>query len=112
MPAMTFIGNLVYVGIAVVGVLQVASGAMQLGDVQAFIQYLRQFTMPRVQMRSMANMLQSGVASAERVSSLLDEDEESVEPGPSTAPVFGRAATVLGRLVLLLAGEAADLFTF
>ncbi|MDR7159710.1 ABC transporter ATP-binding protein [Arthrobacter sp. BE255] len=77
MPAMTFIGNLVYVGIAVVGGLQVASGAMQLGDVQAFIQYSRQFTMPLAQLGSMANLLQSGVASAERVFSLLDEDEQS-----------------------------------
>ncbi len=79
MPAMTFIGNLVYVGIAVVGGLQVASGAMQLGDVQAFIQYSRQFTMPLAQLGSMANLLQSGVASAERVFSLLDEDEQSPE---------------------------------
>jgi ATP-binding cassette subfamily B multidrug efflux pump len=94
MPAMTFIGNLVYVGIAVVGGLQVASGAMQLGDVQAFIQYSRQFTMPLAQLGSMANLLQSGVASAERVFSLLDEDEESAEPLPSAGPVFGR-----GRLV-------------
>ncbi|MFK0007970.1 ABC transporter ATP-binding protein [Paenarthrobacter sp. NPDC090520] len=83
MPAMTFIGNLVYVGIAVVGGLQVASGAMQLGDVQAFIQYSRQFTMPLAQLGSMANMLQSGVASAERVFELLDEEEESAEPAPS-----------------------------
>lgn len=94
MPAMTFIGNLVYVGIAVVGGLQVASGAMQLGDVQAFIQYSRQFTMPLAQLGSMANVLQSGVASAERVFSLLDEEEETVEPAPSAGPVFGR-----GRLV-------------
>ncbi|MFB8371286.1 ABC transporter ATP-binding protein [Pseudarthrobacter sp. NPDC055928] len=80
MPAMTFIGNLVYVGIAVVGGLQVASGAMQLGDVQAFIQYSRQFTMPLAQLGSMANLLQSGVASAERVFSLLDEEEQSADP--------------------------------
>ncbi|GKV71165.1 ABC transporter ATP-binding protein [Pseudarthrobacter sp. NCCP-2145] len=94
MPAMTFIGNLVYVGIAVVGGLQVASGAMQLGDVQAFIQYSRQFTMPLAQLGSMANVLQSGVASAERVFELLDESEESEEPAPSAGPVFGQ-----GRLV-------------
>ncbi|MDI3196177.1 ABC transporter ATP-binding protein [Pseudarthrobacter sp. AL07] len=93
MPAMTFIGNLVYVGIAVVGGLQVASGAMQLGDVQAFIQYSRQFTMPLAQLGSMANLLQSGVASAERVFSLLDEPEESADP-PGSGPAFGR-----GRLV-------------
>ncbi|MFJ4262703.1 ABC transporter ATP-binding protein [Paenarthrobacter nicotinovorans] len=91
MPAMTFIGNLVYVGIAVVGGLQVASGAMQLGDVQAFIQYSRQFTMPLAQLGSMANMLQSGVASAERVFDLLDEEEESAEPPASdTWPGRGR----------------------
>ncbi|WP_284987688.1 ABC transporter ATP-binding protein [Arthrobacter sp. fls2-241-R2A-172] len=91
MPAMTFIGNLVYVGIAVVGGLQVASGAMQLGDVQAFIQYSRQFTMPLAQLGSMANMLQSGVASAERVFNLLDEKEESEEPAATaTGPSRGR----------------------
>lgn len=91
MPAMTFIGNLVYVGIAVVGGLQVASGAMQLGDVQAFIQYSRQFTMPLAQLGSMANMLQSGVASAERVFDLLDEEEESEEPAASASgPSSGR----------------------
>lgn len=66
-----FIGNLVYVGIAVVGGLQVATGAMQLGDVQAFIQYSRQFTMPLAQLGSMANLLQSGVASAERILPVL-----------------------------------------
>jgi ATP-binding cassette subfamily B multidrug efflux pump len=91
MPAMTFIGNLVYVGIAVVGGLQVASGAMQLGDVQAFIQYSRQFTMPLAQLGSMANLLQSGVASAERVFELLDTDEQSLDPSPSEAPNGGRA---------------------
>ncbi|MFJ6456227.1 ABC transporter ATP-binding protein [Paenarthrobacter sp. NPDC091669] len=94
MPAMTFIGNLVYVGIAVVGGLQVASGSMQLGDVQAFIQYSRQFTMPLAQLGSMANMLQSGVASAERVFSLLDEEEESAEPAP-----VPRSGPTRGRLV-------------
>lgn len=80
MPAMTFIGNLVYVGIAVVGGLQVASGAMQLGDVQAFIQYSRQFTQPLAQLGSMANLLQSGVASAERVFELLDTEEQTADP--------------------------------
>ncbi|MET3920859.1 ABC transporter ATP-binding protein [Arthrobacter sp. UYEF20] len=94
MPAMTFIGNLVYVGIAVVGGLQVASGAMQLGDVQAFIQYSRQFTQPLAQLGSMANLLQSGVASAERVFELLDTEEQSADPVPSVAPSGGR-----GRLV-------------
>lgn len=97
MPAMTFIGNLVYVGIAVVGGLQVASGAMQLGDVQAFIQYSRQFTQPLAQLGSMANLLQSGVASAERVFELLDTEEQSADPvGASLQSPDGRAR---GRLV-------------
>jgi ATP-binding cassette, subfamily B, multidrug efflux pump len=76
MPTMMFIGNLNYVVIAVVGGLRVASGSMSLGDVQAFIQYSRQFTQPLTQVASMANVLQSGVASAERVFQLLDEVEE------------------------------------
>ena len=86
MSAMTFIGNLVHVGIAVVGGLQVASGAMQLGDVQAFIQYSRQFTQPLAQLGSMANLLQSGVASTERVFALLDADEQSPDPEPTETP--------------------------
>ncbi|SDO93163.1 ATP-binding cassette, subfamily B [Nakamurella panacisegetis] len=79
MPAMMFIGNLTYVAVAVVGGLRVASGAMSLGDVQAFIQYSRQFTQPLTQVASMANVLQSGVASAERVFELLDEQEQTAE---------------------------------
>ncbi|GAA3899061.1 ABC transporter ATP-binding protein [Microbacterium invictum] len=83
MPAMMFIGNLVYVAIAVVGGLQVAGGLMSIGDVQAFIQYSRQFTQPLSQLGSMANLLQSGIASAERVFELLDEDEQTPDPEPS-----------------------------
>ncbi|MEU7586961.1 ABC transporter ATP-binding protein [Micromonospora sp. NPDC049230] len=80
MPSMMFIGNLSYVAIAVVGGLRVASGAMSLGDVQAFIQYSRQFTQPLTQLASMANLLQSGVASAERVFAVLDADEQTPDP--------------------------------
>jgi ATP-binding cassette, subfamily B, multidrug efflux pump len=76
MPIMMFIGNLNYVIIAVLGGLRVASGTMSLGDVQAFIQYSRQFTQPITQIASMVNLLQSGVASAERVFELLDAEEE------------------------------------
>ncbi|MBD3916975.1 ABC transporter ATP-binding protein [Nocardioides hwasunensis] len=79
MPIMMFVGNLNYVVIAVLGGLRVASGTMSLGDVQAFIQYSRQFTQPLTQVASMLNLLQSGVASAERVFELLDADEELVE---------------------------------
>ena len=80
MPTMMFIGNLTYVAVAVVGGLRVASGGLSLGDVQAFIQYSRQFTQPLTQVASMANILQSGVASAERVFELLDEPEQEPDP--------------------------------
>jgi ATP-binding cassette subfamily B multidrug efflux pump len=86
MPAMMFIGNLNYVFIAVIGGLRVASGSMSLGDVQAFIQYSRQFTQPLTQVASMANLLQSGVASAERVFELLDEPEQETEVSSVTVP--------------------------
>ncbi|SDS44612.1 ATP-binding cassette, subfamily B [Nocardioides scoriae] len=85
MPIMMFVGNLNYVVIAVVGGLRVASGSLSLGDVQAFIQYSRQFTQPLTQVASMANLLQSGVASAERVFELLDAEEQSPDPEPAVA---------------------------
>jgi ATP-binding cassette subfamily B protein len=94
MPAMMFVGNLVYVAIAVVGGLFVASGSMRLGDVTAFIQYSRQFTQPLTQLGSMANLLQSGVASAERVFDLLDAGEQSPDPEPAASP----GSTTSGRL--------------
>jgi ATP-binding cassette subfamily B protein len=81
-----FIGNLNYVVIAVVGGLRVASGSMSLGDVQAFIQYSRQFTQPLTQVASMANLLQSGVASAERVFDLLDAHEQVPERTGTSLP--------------------------
>ncbi len=80
MPSMMFLGNLTYVFVAVIGGLQVAGGALSLGAVQAFIQYSRQFTQPLTTVASMANLLQSGVASAERVFALLDADEQSPDP--------------------------------
>jgi len=80
MPAIQFIGNLNYVFIAVIGGLKVASGSMSLGDVQAFIQYSRQFSQPLTQVASMSNLLQSGVASAERVFELLDAPDQSLDP--------------------------------
>ena len=84
MPAMMFIGNLTYVGIAVLGGLMVASGQLRLGDVQAFIQYSQQFTQPLSQLGGMAAVVQSGTASAERVFELLDADEQ--EPDAADAP--------------------------
>ncbi|WP_202107049.1 ABC transporter ATP-binding protein [Agromyces seonyuensis] len=94
MPAMMFVGNLVYVAIAVVGGLMVTAGSLSLGDVQAFIQYSRQFTQPLSQLGSMANLLQSGVASAERVFELLDADEQRPDPEHPEEPT-----KTTGRLV-------------
>ena len=92
MPVMFFVGNLSYVLVAVVGGLRVASGQLSLGDVQAFITYSRQFTQPLTQIASMANLLQSGVASAERVFEVLDAEEMSPEAdGRLPEPVRGRA---------------------
>ncbi|MEE4597863.1 ABC transporter ATP-binding protein [Streptomyces sp. DSM 41524] len=85
-PSMMFIGNLNYVLVAVVGGLRVASGALSIGDVQAFVQYSRQFSQPLTQVASMANMVQSGVASAERVFELLDAPEQSAEPEDARRP--------------------------
>ncbi|MDX3075750.1 ABC transporter ATP-binding protein [Streptomyces sp. NPDC088354] len=79
-PAMMFIGNINYILVAVVGGLRVASGALSIGDVQAFVQYSRQFSQPLTQVASMSNLVQSGVASAERVFELLDAQEQSAEP--------------------------------
>jgi len=87
MPIMMFVGNINYVIVAVLGGLRVASGTMSLGDVQAFIQYSRQFTQPLSQVASMMNLLQSGVASAERVFELLDADEESADADGAPAEV-------------------------
>lgn len=87
MPIMMFIGNLNYVAVAVVGGLRVANGQLSLGDVQAFIQYSRQFSQPLSQLASMVNLLQSGIASAERVFELLDAPEESEEPTGDRAPL-------------------------
>ncbi|GAB3162035.1 ABC transporter ATP-binding protein [Myceligenerans halotolerans] len=96
-PSMGFIGNLNYVVIAVVGGLRVASGQLSIGDVQAFIQYSRQFTQPLTQVASMMNLLQSGVASIERVFDLLDAPEQ--EPDPARPVVPGDGGPVRGRVV-------------
>ncbi len=93
MPAMMFLGNLNYVVVAVVGAFRVSSGALTLGEVQAFVQYTRQFTQPLTTVASMANLLQSGVASAERVFELLDADEE-----PPDVPAAGGPAARRGEV--------------
>jgi ATP-binding cassette subfamily B protein len=85
-PLMMFVSNINYVLVAVVGGLRVASGALSIGDVQAFIQYSRQFSMPLTQVASMANLVQSGVASAERIFELLDAEEQQPDPVPAEKP--------------------------
>jgi ATP-binding cassette subfamily B multidrug efflux pump len=85
-PLMMFVSNLNYVLVAVVGGLRVASGSLSIGDVQAFVQYSRQFSMPLTQVASMANLVQSGVASAERIFELLDAEEQEADPMPGQRP--------------------------
>jgi ATP-binding cassette subfamily B protein len=80
MPSMLFIGNLTYVVVCIVGGLRMVAGAISIGDLQAIVQYNRQFTQPITQVASMANVLQSAAASSERVFELLDEAEESADP--------------------------------
>jgi len=94
MPAMMFVGNLTYVGIAVLGGLMVASGQLRLGDVQAFIQYSQQFTQPLSELGGMAAVVQSGTASAERVFDLLDADEQEPDATDAPAPVNGDGTIV------------------
>ncbi|MBZ4665013.1 MAG: transporter related protein [Mahella sp.] len=84
-PAINFLNNLNYVAVCVIGGIRVANGIITLGDVQAFIQYSRQFTQPIVQTASIMNILQSTVASAERVFELLDEQEEIPDTDHSRA---------------------------
>jgi ATP-binding cassette subfamily B protein len=86
MPAMQFVQYLSYVLIAVAGALRVTAGQMTLGDVTAFIQYSREFAQPIGEMAGMANMLQSGVASAERTFELLDADEQASETAHEKLP--------------------------
>ncbi|MEV6499045.1 ABC transporter ATP-binding protein [Streptomyces prunicolor] len=94
-PLMMFVSNLNYVLVAVVGGLRVASGSLSIGDVQAFVQYSRQFSMPLTQVASMANLVQSGVASAERIFELLDAEEQQPDPMPSERPAELRGLVAL-----------------
>ncbi|HXY43760.1 MAG TPA: ABC transporter ATP-binding protein [Acidimicrobiales bacterium] len=91
-PTMQFIANLNYVIIAVLGGYRVASGLLSLGDVTAFIQYSRQFTMPITQIASQMNLLQSGLASAERVFEFLDAEEEAPDRPTTVTPLRPQGA--------------------
>lgn len=85
-PIMQFVGNLGYVGVAVVGAWLAARGSISVGDIQAFIQYVRQFTQPITQIAQVSNMLQSMAAAAERVFEFLEEDEEENNAVNPVAP--------------------------
>jgi ATP-binding cassette subfamily B protein len=97
-PALNIVSNLNYVAICVIGGLQVTAGAMTLGQVVAFIQYARQFTFPILQTASIANVLQSAVASAERVFELLDEADEVADPATPTVLPRVRGAVSFERV--------------
>jgi len=94
MPSMNFVSNLNYVVVAVLGGIQVASGIITIGSVQAFIQYSRQFSQPMAQIGSMINLLQSGVASAERVFELIDAEEQTPDHVPAAKPAPARGRVV------------------
>ena len=85
-PVTIFLGNVQYVIVAAVGGLRVASGAISIGDIQAFIQYSRTFSMPLTQLASMMNVFQSGLASLERVFEFLDSEEQTPELTATSAP--------------------------
>ncbi|MFF5444763.1 ABC transporter ATP-binding protein [Streptomyces sp. NPDC012888] len=97
-PVMFFVSNVNYVLVAVVGGLKVASGTLSIGDVQAFIQYSRQFSMPLTQVASMANLVQSGVASAERIYEVLDAPEQEAEPELPERPERVRGRVTLEKV--------------
>src|SRR5699024_2090235 len=102
-PVMSLVSNLMYVVLAVVGGLRIANGSISLGSVQAFIQYSRQFSQPINQIASMANRMQSGLASAERLYGILDEEElieQEAEPGGrhSATARFLRGHPLRGRV--------------
>lgn len=105
MPGMMFIGNLTYVGIAVLGGLMVTGGQLRLGDVQAFIQYSQQFTQPLSQLGGMAAVVQSGTASAERVFETLDAEEQEPDAANAPDPVEGDGTIVFEHVAFSYAPE-------
>ena len=101
-PMMIFIGNIQFVLIAVVGGLKISNGAITVGDMQAMIQYARQFSQPLTQLASMAATFQSGIASMERVLELLDADEQSPEQADTARPRAGARPGRVRRRPLLV----------
>lgn len=86
MPLMNFVGNLGYVAICILGGFLTLGGKIMVGDIQAFIQYVRQFTQPITQIANISNVLQQTAAAAERVFEFLEESEEEPDPDPAVAP--------------------------
>ena len=99
MPIMTFVGNLGFVGVTVVGGWLAIKGSIQIGDIQAFIQYVNQFNQPIVQTASIANVMQSTAAAAERVFEFLDEKEESAEHDKKVVPEGSKGAVDFNKVV-------------
>jgi ATP-binding cassette subfamily B protein len=94
MPIMMFVGNLAYVGVAILGGLLTVRGTIKVGDILAFVQYVRSFTQPIMQTANIANVLQSTAAAAERVFEFLDAGEETADPVGAVKP-----ETVSGNVV-------------
>lgn len=105
MPIMSFVGNLSYVGVAVVGGWLAINGKIRIGDIQAFIQYMNQFTQPIMQTASIANVLQSTAAAAERVFEFLNEKEESADPADPVEPGAVKGGVVFENVMF---GYTAD----
>ncbi len=105
-PIMMFVGNIGYVMVAVIGGYMVTRRSLALGDVQAFIQYSRQFSMPITQLSSMANTIQLTVASAERVFDLLDEVEEPADPAPAKQVVDPKGHVEIDHLAFSYKADA------
>ena len=93
-PAMLFMGNVQYIVIAVVGGIRISAGAISIGDMQAMIQYARNFSEPLSRIASMATTFQSGIASLERVLELLDAEEQSVEQADTVDPALPKGRVV------------------
>ena len=93
MPTMNLLSNISYVLIAVVGGIRIANGQMNVGDIQAFIQYSRQFNQPLDQLGSMVNLIQSGAASAERIFDLLDAPEQRPDISAAHLPPNARGVS-------------------
>jgi ATP-binding cassette, subfamily B, multidrug efflux pump len=94
-PLMGFIGNLGFVLVSVIGGIMVTRNAIEIGDVQAFIQYARQFSQPIMQLATITNVIQSTMASAERVFELLDAPEETPDPVPAVVDADPRGAVAI-----------------